>query len=43
MVCVSRDGQLKLKNINTNKCILENMHVVLPLYHIRSTLMTARE
>jgi hypothetical protein len=28
---------------NVNKLILENIHIVLPLYHITSTLMMARE
>jgi hypothetical protein len=35
-------GKLKLKNSNINNCILENIHIVLPLYHITSTLMMAR-
>ena len=36
-------GKLKLKNTNVNNCILENIYIVLPLYHITSTLMIARE
>jgi hypothetical protein len=36
-------GKLKLKNNNVNNYILENIHIVLPLYHITSTLMMAME
>ena len=35
--------KLKLKNTNVNNCILENIHIVLPLYHLTSTLMMAME
>ena len=37
------NGKLKLKNTNVNNCILENIHVVLPLYHITGTETMARE
>jgi hypothetical protein len=33
----------ELKNTNVNNCILENIHIVLLLYHITGTLMVARE
>jgi hypothetical protein len=36
-------GKLKLKNTYVNNCILENVRIVLLLYHITSTLMMARE
>jgi hypothetical protein len=35
--------KLKLKSTDANNCILENIQLVLPLYHITSTLMLARE
>jgi hypothetical protein len=40
---VLTNGKLKLKNTNVNKCILDNIHIVLSLYHIKSTLMMAME
>jgi hypothetical protein len=35
--------KLKLKNTYVNNCILENIHIALPLYNTTSTLMMARE
>ena len=36
-------GKLELKNTNVNNCILGNIYIALPLYHITSILMMARE
>jgi hypothetical protein len=36
-------GRFKLKNTNINNFILENIHIVLPLYHLTSTMMMAKE
>ena len=35
--------KLKLKNTKVNNCILENIHIVLPLYHTTSTLIMTTE
>ena len=40
---ISTHGELELKNTNVNNCILENIHIILSLCHITSTLMMARE
>ena len=40
---ISTHGKLELNNTNVNNCILENIHIVLPLYHITSTLIMARK
>jgi hypothetical protein len=35
-------AKFKLKNTNVNNCMLENIHIVLTLYYITSTLVMAR-
>jgi hypothetical protein len=30
-------GKLELRNTNVNNCILENIHIVCPMYHISSS------
>ena len=35
--------KLELKSTNVNNYILENIHIVLPLYHITSALMMAKK
>ena len=40
---ILQHDKLKLKNTYMNNCTLENIYIVLLLYHITSTLIMARE